>query len=112
MQLKQDEQDLIKEALGIYVQLVQQQMPADMLQPISDKVQTILEKLPALGATAAEGMPANKPHNISEEWFNNVCTGCDMLSPSGCTDSVTEKFPGKCDPILKYERAKFLATQA
>ena len=40
------------------------------------------------------------------EWYKNVCKTCDKLGPTGCLDKVTEKFPGKCDPILHYEREK------
>jgi hypothetical protein len=29
----------------------------------------------------------------------------------GCEDKVTLKFPGKCDPILHYERAKIMANK-
>jgi hypothetical protein len=46
------------------------------------------------------------PPGISEEWFDKVCLNCAHLSATGCTDKITVKFPGKCDPILKYERNK------
>jgi hypothetical protein len=35
-----------------------------------------------------------------------------MMGPGGCEDKVTLKYPGKCDPILHYEREKFLAAKA
>ena len=46
------------------------------------------------------------PAGINQEWFENVCQACAHLTAAGCSDKITAKFPGKCDPILKYERNK------
>jgi len=64
-----------------------------------------MAKIDTLGA-AAPGKKGNKPEGITDEWYKNVCLKCDKLSPTGCTDKVTEKYPGKCDPILHYENDK------
>ena len=97
-----DEKQIIKEALSVYLQMAAQQMPPQMLEQLGEIAKGIIVK--ANKATdGGDGEKENKPHGISDEWFDNVCVNCDKLDFSGCTDSVTAKFPGKCDPILKYE---------
>lgn len=103
MGLNEEEQGLIKEALQVYLQLIGQQMPGALAQ-VQPIIENIVEKLPNLGESGES--TSNKPHNISDEWFENVCQQCGKLTPKGCSDSVTAKFPGKCDPILKYEMQK------
>jgi len=99
-----DEKQVIKDALTIYLQMIAQQMP-QMVEPIGEIAKNILLKTDK--AMAGEGgEKVNKPHNISDEWYENVCQNCDKLDFSGCTDPITTKFPGKCDPILKYEFEK------
>jgi hypothetical protein len=82
-----------------------QQMPAQMLEPLAEIAKNILQKADRASA-GEDGEKGNKPHNISDEWYENVCLDCENLDYSGCTDPITAKFPGKCDPILKYEFAK------
>lgn len=108
MILQEEEQQLIKEALGVYIQIASQQMPHSTVESLAGKIRDIIEKLQQLGAETGDG-PANKPNNISDEWFENVCISCNKLTATGCSDSVTQKFPGKCDPILKYEMNKRLS---
>lgn len=108
MELSNEEQQLIKESLGVYIQIASQQMPQSTVEAIAEKIRDIIEKLPHLGATPGDG-PANKPAKISDEWFEKVCISCDKLTATGCSDNVTQKFPGKCDPILKYEMNKRLS---
>jgi hypothetical protein len=106
MALSSEEKGMIEEALGIYLQVVAQQVPRQQVQQLASVAQNIIRKLDTLGTGG--GKQGNKPAGISDEWYKNVCLACDKLSPSGCTDKVTEKFPGKCDPILHYERDKAL----
>jgi hypothetical protein len=69
--------------------------------------QGVINKLDSVGAGAgAAAGRGNKPAGISDEWYDNVCQSCDKLDVAGCEDKVTLKFPGKCDPILHYERGK------
>jgi hypothetical protein len=82
-----------------------QQMPPQMLEPLGEIAKNILQKTDR-AHSGEDGEKNNKPHNISDEWYENVCQNCKMLDFSGCTDPITTKFPGKCDPILKYEFAK------
>ena len=101
-----EEKSLLQEALGVYVQLVQQRAPREQVAVIAELAQNLMEKIETAeaGGTSA---PSQKPRGISDEWFANCCTSCDKLAPGGkCTDKITDKFPGKCDPILLYERAK------
>ncbi|MDO8641094.1 MAG: hypothetical protein Q7R33_06080 [Nitrosarchaeum sp.] len=42
-----------------------------------------------------------KPLGLTDEQFENVCKTCERFKHK-CTDAVAVKYPGKCDPILKY----------
>jgi hypothetical protein len=111
MSLSDDEKVLIEEALSVYLQVVARQVSPAQAQQLSGVAQGIIRKLDSLDAPA-RGKNGNKPAGISDEWYNSVCLTCDKLAPSGCTDKVTEKYPGKCDPILHYEREKLLRAKA
>lgn len=107
MALSHEEKSLIEEALSVYLQIVSRQLPPQQVQQLAAVAQGIVRKIDTIGSSGG-GKNGNKPNGISDEWYKNVCLTCDKLSPSGCTDKVTEKFPGKCDPILHYEREKTL----
>lgn len=104
MALSQEEKAIIEEALQVYVQILSRQAPPQQVQQIVAIIKGIIPKLDAVGGSGAKG--GNKPAGITDEWFTKVCKTCDKLSPSGCTDKVTEKFPGKCDPIIHFENKK------
>jgi hypothetical protein len=104
MALTNEEKGIIEEALGVYLQIVSRQAPPAQVQQLAQIAQNIVKKLDSVGSGG--GKQGNKPSGISDEWYKNVCLACDKLSPTGCTDKVTEKYPGKCDPILHYERQK------
>jgi hypothetical protein len=104
MALTNEEKSLVEEALQVYLQLVARQLPQQQVQQIAQVAQGIVAKLDSVGSGG--GQTGNKPAGITDEWYKKVCQKCDKLSPSGCTDKVTAKFPGKCDPILKYENGK------
>lgn len=106
MALTQEEKGLVEEALSVYLQLVSQQVPPQQVQQLAAVAQGIIGKLDNVGG---DGKSSNKPAGISDEWFENVCATCDNLGAMGCEDKVTLKFPGKCDPILHYEREKLLS---
>jgi hypothetical protein len=106
MSLSPEEKALVGEALQVYIQLVSRQLPPNKTKEIAMVAQGILEKLDRLGAGGGDGRKGNKPAGITDEWYKKVCQKCDKLGPGGCTDKVTEKFPGKCDPILHYENEK------
>ncbi len=106
MALSNEEKGIIEEALSVYLQIVARQVPPAQVQKLAQVAQNIVRKLDTLGTGG--GKQGNKPNGISDEWYKNVCSTCNKLSPGGCTDKVTEKFPGKCDPILHYEREKAL----
>jgi len=104
MSLTNEEKGLIEEALSVYLQLVARQVPPQQVQQLAAVAQGIVKKLDHLSGASNPG--GNKPTGISDEWYENVCQSCDKLGTGGCMDKVTEKYPGKCDPILHYERAK------
>jgi hypothetical protein len=109
MSLTNEEKGLIEEALSVYLQIVARQAQPQQVQQLAMIAQGIVKKLDSVGAApGGSSKHGNKPSGISDEWYKNVCMNCDKLTVSGCTDKVTEKFPGKCDPILHYERQKLL----
>ena len=103
MALSPEEKAVIKEALQVYLQIGARQMPKQQLQQLFQIAESIVKKIDTIGSENRKG---NKPPGITDEWYNKVCKSCDKLSSTGCTERVTEKFPGKCDPILHYERKK------
>ena len=108
MSLTNEEKGLVEEALSVYLQIVARQAPPQQVQQLAAIAQGIVKKLDSVGAPSGGGKHGNKPSGITDEWYKDVCVDCDKLTPSGCIDKVTEKYPGKCDPILHYEREKFL----
>lgn len=102
-----DEKELISRALQLYAQMIGQQYGPAEMQAMIPVIKDILKKVDqADSAPASSGKP---PHGVSQEWFDAVCSTCPKAGgPTGCTDPVTLKFPGKCDPILTWERAKIL----
>jgi hypothetical protein len=107
MALTTEEKALIEEALQVYLQLVARQLPQQQVQQIAQIAQGIVGKLDSVAAGGGgAGSKGNKPAGITDEWYKKVCQKCDKLSATGCTDKVTVKFPGKCDPILKFENEK------
>ena len=105
MALAEEEKELIAQSLQFYVQQASAQLPPAAVQQIMTVAKGIIAKLDHLDS--GEGKKAGQPPpGISQEWFDNVCQTCIHLTPAGCNDKITVKFPGKCDPILKYERNK------
>jgi len=104
MSLTNEEKGLIEEALQVYLQIVARQVPPEQVQQLAQIAQGIVGKLDSVGSGG--GKHSNKPAGITDEWYKKVCLECDKLSPTGCTEKVTAKFPGKCDPILLYEQKK------
>ena len=103
MALSPEEKALIQEAIQVYLQIVARQAPQQQLKHILQIAENAIKKLDSIGSEKGKG---NKPAGITDDWFNKVCKNCDKLGSNGCADRVTEKFPGKCDPILHYERNK------
>lgn len=105
MSFNEEEKGLLAEAVQVYMQLVSRQMPPQHVEQMAEIAQSVLSKISNSDSLTPGD---NKPAGISDEWYENVCTTCNKLSASGCTDKVTAKFPGKCDPILHYEKKKIL----
>lgn len=106
MAFSEEEKDLVVQSLQFYLQQAGAQLPPQAVQQLMTMAKSIVGKLDQPGGGPQPGEP---PPGISREWFDNVCTGCPQLTASGCTDKITAKFPGKCDPILIYERGKAVA---
>jgi hypothetical protein len=106
MALTEEEKDLIAQALQFYVQHASTQLPPQAVQQLLNMAKVTLHKVDNLEAGGAKRMTGEPPAGISEEWFEKVCQACAHLTATGCSDKITAKFPGKCDPILKYERSK------
>jgi hypothetical protein len=103
MSLSHEEKLLVQEALQVYLHIVARQAPRDQVKQMASMAKEIIDKLEKVGAGGGKNP---KPHGITDEWFKNVCRTCDKLTSSGCSEKVTEKYPGKCDPILHYEASK------
>jgi hypothetical protein len=103
MALSNEEKALVQEALQVYLQIVARQMPPQNVQQLAKIAEGIVRKLDSAGGGGKSG---NKPAGITDEWYKKVCLSCDKLTPTGCSDKVTAKYPGKCDPILHYESSK------
>ncbi len=109
MAFSEEEKDLVAQSLQMYLQQASMQLPPASMNHLVTLAKGIIIKLDQMEAGAAPAAPGKAqkpPTGISEEWFEHVCQTCSFLSPSGCTDKITAKFPGKCDPIIKYERSK------
>ena len=106
MALSEDEKDLIAQALQFYLQQASAQLPPKSVQQLMGMAKGIIGKLDHLDAGGGRARAGEPPPGISEEWFEKVCQTCPKLTATGCSDKITVKFPGKCDPILKYERSK------
>ncbi len=104
MAFTEEEKDLVVQSLQFYLQQAGAQLPPQAVQQLMTMAKSIVSKLdqPVASAPSA-GEP---PPGISREWFDNVCATCPQLTATGCADKITAKFPGKCDPILIYERGK------
>lgn len=104
MAFSEEEKDLIVQSLQFYLQQAGAQLPPQAMQQLVAMAKNVVSKLDQPGG---EAPPAgHPPAGISQEWFERVCVTCDKLTATGCTDKITAKFPGKCDPILIYERGK------
>lgn len=104
--LTNEEKAFLQEAINIYLQIIQKRVPQEQLERLVEFAENTLQKLEQADAGSGN-KDSGKPRGISDEWFQNCCIPCDKLLPGGrCADKITEKFPGKCDPILLYERAK------
>lgn len=107
MALTEDEKDLIAQSLQFYLQQASAQLPPQAVQQLMSVAKGIIAKLDNPGALGGgKRRSGEPPPGIKEEWFEKVCQTCSMLTATGCADKITVKFPGKCDPILKYERNK------
>jgi len=101
-----EEKTLVGEALKLYAQMIGQQYGPAEMQAMIPAIKDILTKMDKAAAGGTSRTSTIAPVGISEEWFQSVCQSCSKLGPSGCEDPVTAKWPGKCDPILTWERSK------
>ena len=91
----------------IYTQVAASQLPEADVQKLAVAIGNLLDKITSDNSTEhADGTSIPKPIGISDEWYNNVCVKCNNYKNGNCMDSVTSKYPGKCDPILHYEIEK------
>ena len=104
----EQEQAMVSEAIQYYLQVAQRQYEANDVAQIAEIAKGVIEKMASAEEGGANANVPTNPKDISDEWYENCCCKCDKLRPAGkCEDTITAKFPGKCDPILLYERAKF-----
>jgi hypothetical protein len=106
MALSEEEKDLVAQSLQLYLQQASMQLPPQSVQQLVAIAKGIISKLDNLEAGGGKPKANGPPPGISQDWFEHVCQTCPNLTATGCSDKITVKFPGKCDPIIKYERAK------
>ena len=106
MALSEEEKDLVAQSLQLYLQQASMQLPQASVNQLVTIAKGIITKLDSLETGGGKAKTMGPPAGISQEWFEKVCQTCPHLTATGCSDKITVKFPGKCDPILKYERAK------
>jgi hypothetical protein len=105
MSLLPEEKELVARSLKLYAQMIGQQYGPQEMQALLPVITGIVKKLDQVGSGA---QPGTLPVGITQEWYDSVCATCAKLGPGGCQDPVTAKFPGKCDPILTWERSKLV----
>lgn len=104
-----DEKELISRALQLYAQMIGQQYGPAEMQALIPVIKEIIQKVDQAGSASGSAAAGKPPHGITKEWFDSVCAHCEKAGgATGCQDPVTAKYPGKCDPILTWERAKLL----
>lgn len=99
MNLTTEEKQIVSAALQLYVRVAKQNASVVQLAPVLSHVKSIVSKL----SSPDDAEMSEKPVGISDELFNAVCLSC-VKYKNRCTDEVAMKYPGKCDPILKYVR--------
>lgn len=110
MALLPEEKELVSRSLQLYAQMIGSQYGPAEMQAVVPMIKGILKKLDEVGTGSGSPKAPSAPAGVSDEHFQTVCSICPKLGgPTGCLDPVTAKFPGKCDPILTYERNKRLA---
>jgi len=102
--LNQNERDLLNHMANVYMAVAKQDLPPDNVNQLTQVIAGIFKKIDG----AMQGTVTVRPEGITEEWFEGVCKGCEALNGTQCSNTITAKFPGKCDPILKFERQKIL----
>jgi len=96
------EKKIAADAFNVYMQVVNSNAPASQVRAIAEIAKSVMQKI---ANPDASEKPQKLP-GITEDQFENVCMTCESFKGGRCSDSVAIKFPGKCDPILKYERNK------
>jgi hypothetical protein len=101
MTLTEQQKRIVNDALRTYWQMVKHQLPPNQALPIIQDIKVILDELKSVEDNVAD----LKPVDVTDEEFEAVCKKCDKFKHK-CTDVVALKFPGKCDPILKFKKSK------
>lgn len=100
MNLTNQQKRIICESVKFYSQVIKRkQLPPERSEAILLDIQEIISELDL------EEETEQRPLNITDEQFENVCRQCDKFT-NKCNDMVAKKYPGKCDPILHFEKQK------
>lgn len=97
MNLTDKQKRIILESLKYYSQLVKQRLQPQQANEILPEIKNIYEEI------TADDKVEHKPVGVTDEQFESVCRSCDQFT-NKCKNVVAQKYPGKCDPILIYER--------
>lgn len=97
MNLTDKQKRIILESIKVYSQLVKQRVQPQQANDILLEIKNIYKEF------EADDKVEHKSVGVTDEQFENVCKNCDQFS-NKCNNVVAQKYPGKCDPILIYER--------
>jgi hypothetical protein len=99
MTLTTEEKQIVSAALQLYVRVAKQSASLVQMAPLLTHVKAIVAKL----SSPDDVEMTERPVGITDELFETVCKSCQKYK-NRCTDEVAMKYPGKCDPILRYVR--------
>lgn len=98
MTFNAEEKQIIVDSMKLHLQVIKQRYSEDRIRQMTTKMAGVARKLDEIDISESEKLPG-----ITDEQFENVCKICDKFK-GHCIDAVAKKFPGKCDPILHYNR--------
>lgn len=99
MNLTSQQKKLTIDALKAYWRAIKDQLQPNLALPIIQDIKVVVAELEKVQIINNVN---EKPAGVSDEQFERVCLNCDKYEHK-CKDIVAMKFPGKCDPILKYK---------
>lgn len=99
------ELNLLVDSFKCYVMMAAHELQPPQVELLTKQLGDLLDKIVSTQVNNTPNAPV-KPNGISDEYFESVCKSCNKFINNECTDAITMKYPGKCDPILHFESKK------